>query len=457
MQNVLSRLAQFSESTLTFEQLGAFVRSIEVDKLEYRHLVPEATQPGNYARNILMLKPLECVLLHWPPGVESAVHYHKGFWGYVLVLEGTCDNVEYEHRGEELVETRTLRALPGGVIAEPDGTIHKITNPSTTDHLVTCHFYYPALESLDGLVLYELESGTIGVLNEKAETASFHEPREHFKEWKPGAFRFVGAQAVLRGQSHRIFPLLPKPAAEQIKRMLRSYYDEQARQYDFFDLCHPTRRNYTQRIDALVAKGLDEEPRIAQLLAIACGTGRRAVRIRELSRHDYHILCVDLSPEMCCQAQERNLTACPGDWLKVEVEDEAYDAATYLYAFGHIPTARERLLTLKKIHRKLRHGGLLFLDVFNREDPHEWGPRAVRSFEELELQRFGYQKGDVFYKKTEGEAVAFLHYFTQEEITDLLVDAGFALEQVVHVGYVHRSGEVLEDEKGSLFLRARKV
>ena len=52
---------------------------------------------GNYARNILLMDPFEVVVLHWPPGVESAIHHHEGFWGYVLCVEGEVENVEYTY------------------------------------------------------------------------------------------------------------------------------------------------------------------------------------------------------------------------------------------------------------------------------------------------------------------------------------------------------------------------
>ena len=54
----------------------------------------------NYARNILLLDPFEVVVLHWPPGVESAIHHHEGFWGYVLCVEGEVENVEYTYDAE---------------------------------------------------------------------------------------------------------------------------------------------------------------------------------------------------------------------------------------------------------------------------------------------------------------------------------------------------------------------
>lgn len=455
MKHILHALKQFTPETLTYESLGALVKNIDPAQVAYREILPDFDETGNYTRNILMLEPLECVLLHWPPGVESAIHYHEGFWGYVLVLEGTCDNVEYAHRGNELVERRLIRAHRGGVLDEPDGTIHKIVNPDKAETLVTAHFYYPALDTLDGLKLYDTETGTIAVLNEKAPSASLNLSKDCFHSFETGAFTYVPLEKSGKARSHRTVPLLPKPQPDEIRRMIMDYYREQAKVYDDFDRLHTSRSKYTRKVNELLAEDLSQIPEVDHLLAIACGTGRRALHIREKSGHDYRITCVDLSEEMCCQASERGVETRVGPWLEVEVPDKAYDAVTFLYAFGHLPCAEERRKALQKIADKLKPGGVLYLDVFNAEDENEWGPAAVRTFEELHLAKAGYDRGDVFYQKVGGEGIAFLHYFTERGIRDLLEATGFRVDWIKHIGYVYRSGEELTGEhEGSLLVKA---
>lgn len=456
MDGIVQHLQNFQSHDLTYEILGQYVKSLDVSKISYEDKLPPILNPNKYNRNILLLEPLEVVVLHWPPEVESAIHYHQGFWGYVLVLEGTCDNVEYEHKGNQLIENRTIRAIKGGILDEPDGVIHKIVNPSKTDHLVTLHFYYPALETLDDLVLYEPEKRTIGVLNEKAQTASFEEPEEHFKSLKENAFEFVPFSKSVLGKSHRILPILPKPKSNQIREMINRYYGEQAEQYDFFDLKHETRNRFIDSINCLIAEDLTNQDDLDHVLAIACGTGRRAVKIRELSDHDYRITCVDMSEEMCCKATERGVTTYPGDWLEVQVGEEQFDIVTFLYAFGHIPTRSERKKALQKIYDKLKPGGMLYLDLFNANDENEWGPKALQTFNKMGLHRFGYEKGDVFYKKTNGKSIAFLHYFEQDSICELLREVGFEIGYVKNVGYSHKCGQILSEEEGILFIKAIK-
>ena len=84
-------------------------------------------------------------------------------------------------------------------------------NSSATEPLVTLHFYYPALDTLDGLMLYDLETGTVGELNAEAQTASFAEPDAHFRRLDKGAFTFnLRAATASRTAS---FPFCPNPAA----------------------------------------------------------------------------------------------------------------------------------------------------------------------------------------------------------------------------------------------------
>lgn len=459
MEKVLAAIQKFKTEQPTYASLGKVVRGLKNVEPDYKPHLPEITDPANYIRNILCLEPLECALLRWPPGAESAVHYHKGFWGYVWVLDGTCENIEFKLKDDQMVVSGQLLARAGGVIDEPDGTIHKIRNPSDSEELVTVHFYYPALETLDGLAVYDLKGGRIGILNGDADTASFREPEEHFREIEENAFEYTPTSERKNIPSHTMCPVVPKPESEEIQEMIGDYYAEQAHSYDFFDLAHRSRKAYIKRINQIIADYLKPTEPLKYVLELACGTGRRAVKIRELAERDYEITGVDLSEEMCSHARNRGLNTHIGNWLELKIPDRLFDAATILYAFGHIPHHAERLESLRKIHRQLRIGAHLFLDVFNLDDQNEWGPKAKSAFKKLHMDEFGFELGDVFYKKTGGDAVAFLHYFTENELRDLLVQSGFFVERIYHIGYVQQSGEVLngDEDRGALFAVARRI
>lgn len=454
MKELLEGLKALAGPSLCYERLGEFVRGLDVDTLDYKADVP-AEQEQGYSRNILLMEPLECVLLYWPAGVESAIHWHKGFWGYVLVLEGECLNVEYRKKGGKLLETSVVQATPGGVLNEPDGVVHKLVNP-TDSPAITMHFYCPALEDLDGMNVYS-EDGTVGTLNEKADSASFKEPNEHFHSLLNDQFEFVPFAKRSTTRTHRIAPIIPKPKNARIQAMTGAYYSEQASSYDMFDLEHSSRKQYVERIDEMIAEEWREIVQPEEALIVACGTGRRAQHICKLSGRTPNLTGVDISDEMCAIARERGLNAITADWLDVALPNAFYDTATFLYALGHVPDKVARQKALHKVNDKLKKGGALFFDVFNAMDVNEWGPNALENYFRNHLYEFGYERGDVFYKKVGGNERAFLHYFYQDEVHEMLENAGFQVEYIKHIGYVHRSGELLTSaNEGSLFIKAIK-
>lgn len=168
INELVEQLELLAPNPLNYDSLCRWVESRDWLAMDWQSALPQIEDPSDYARNILCLEPFEVVMLHWPPGVESAVHHHQGFWGTVVCLQGTLENVSYRLTGTQLERVDLLRAYPGGIVPEPDGTLHKIRNGSATEALVTLHFYYPALETLDGLALYDLETGSRYVCNEKA-------------------------------------------------------------------------------------------------------------------------------------------------------------------------------------------------------------------------------------------------------------------------------------------------
>ena len=52
------------------------------------------------------------------------------------------------------------------------------------------HFYHPALVNLDGLQIYDLANGRIGILNDQAASASWDEPVSSFSRITDHAFSY---------------------------------------------------------------------------------------------------------------------------------------------------------------------------------------------------------------------------------------------------------------------------
>ena len=455
LEDVCANLVQNAPQPLTYEGLCRWVEGIDWTKSDWIDHVPEVDSEDDYARNILCLEPFEVVLLHWPAGVESAVHHHEGFWGTVVCLQGVLENVTYNLQDGVLSEKEVLRALPKGIVPEPDGTIHKIRNGSDQDALVTLHFYHPALEDLDGLVLYDLATGSAFTCNETAPTASIHLPESNYRGIEQHAFR----HEPLPEASHVQCNIVPKPDAETIERMIEGYFAEQANQYDALDAQIQKRRQYTTAIDRLVANGLRslaQSKPVERVMHLACGTGRRAVDIRDKSGLNYAMDGVDMCEEMATQAAERNVDVQVASLRHPEkfVQASSYDAVTLLYAYGHLPDRETRRSVIEASLSLLNPGGRFYFDAFDVQDEHEWGPDALQQFHDQRLGPQGYEEGDVFYRRTRGEHVAFLHYCSSDRLKSLMEEAGFEDIEMTTIGYDQEVG--VEAHNGKLFVSGRK-
>jgi SAM-dependent methyltransferase len=107
----------------------------------------------------------------------------------------------------------------------------------------------------------------------------------------------------------------------------------------------------------------------AIVLDLACGTGRHAV---EMAARGYNVVGYDLSVAMLAraadEAHERNqkLNFLQGDMRDMGFE-EMFDAVyCWSTSFGYFDDEKNQLVA-HRIHRALRKGGMLLLDVANRD------------------------------------------------------------------------------------------
>lgn len=84
------------------------------------------------------------------------------------------------------------------MIPEPDGIIHKLRNNSKSKRAITLHFYYPAIHSFEGMEIFNLENGQVGILGKEAKTAKWSHEEGHFKEIRDNAFDFVPIEKLNR-------------------------------------------------------------------------------------------------------------------------------------------------------------------------------------------------------------------------------------------------------------------
>jgi len=256
------------------------------------------------------------------------------------------------------------------------------------------------------------------------------------------------------GETHEIVVLKPKPSSEVIRQMVSDYFDQEASGYDQFNETIEKRRIYTQSIDEIVAADLKNRETVSHILSIGAGTGKRELRIRELSAQPFEITCTDISANMCEIMEKRGIKTWCGPWECLDIPDGQeynFDAVMLLHCFGLIASSEDRLTALTKASKCLKKGGTLFVDVLNLDDRDEWGPEIKQTFEKHALCDNGYEMGDVVYRKVGGQAMSFCHYFDRMEMVELLKKAGLETERILNVGYAAEHGKVLDaSDRGSL-------
>ncbi len=460
MKQLIKQIQNSSFKEINYTELKSFVEAINVEQLNYKDLLPKPASPFEYGREILSLAPFECILLNWPPNVESAIHLHEGLFGFVLVLEGSINNHFYSENEDELIECDIQTYLSKGVLYEPDGVIHKIANNSHLHNAVTLHFYYPAIKNLEDLKIYNEDTGDIGILSKEANSANWSDNPNHFKSIQKNAFQYKSLENSKSNTTHIIHPVYPKPHADQIKEMNKAYYNEQAYIYDDLDQTNYKRKAFTEGIDHLIANDFKNHPEeIHKVLDIATGTGRRPIHIKILSGFNYAIYGVESSEEMALKSGQKGIPTLLADWINFDLKDQApFDAITLLYGFGHIPNQINRLNLLKNINQHLKMGACFYFDAFNINNQNEWGPTCKKHFDTYHQEENGYEVGDLFYKRVQGKEIAFLHYFSKDELILLLEQVGFELSYCKIIGYVEHPGKELDhDSEGIYFIKAKKI
>ena len=98
--------------------------------------------------------------------------------------------------------------------------------------------------------IFNLESGSIGILSEHAKTAKWNNNKQHFKEIKQNAFKYISIDELNNDKSHLIQNIFPKPDSDMINSMNSSYFSEQAQKYDFSDFNLPSRNCLLYTSDA---------------------------------------------------------------------------------------------------------------------------------------------------------------------------------------------------------------
>jgi SAM-dependent methyltransferase len=103
------------------------------------------------------------------------------------------------------------------------------------------------------------------------------------------------------------------------------------------------------------------------VLDLACGTRRHTI---PLSNEGYGVVGLDVSLKLLKIAKHRSpqVQLVKGDMRYLPFNDKVFSAVVSMdTSFGYLPSEDADLQSLIELHKTLRQGGLLILDVFNRE------------------------------------------------------------------------------------------
>lgn len=179
------------------------------------------------------------------------------------------------------------------------------------------------------------------------------------------------------------------------------------------------------------------------VLDLGCGNGRL---YQLLEKKQVHYTGFDQSEGLIKKAQEKfpEQTFVVGEMTELPFEDESFDVIYSIAAFHHLPTWELRKKALGEMYRVLKPGKTLVMTNWNLHSG--WTGRKIAAgewkMEESDQGRYV----EVPWKNKEGEVLGMRHYwgFTFEELEQLFIEAGFAVEKQY---YVNR-GDVSNQELG---------
>ena len=103
------------------------------------------------------------------------------------------------------------------------------------------------------------------------------------------------------------------------------------------------------------------------VLDLACGTGRHSI---PLSKEGYNMVGLDISLNLLKIAKNRwsHIQLVRGDMRCLPFKAGAFSAAVSMdTSFGYLPSEQDDMKSLRELREALSQGGVLIVDVFNRE------------------------------------------------------------------------------------------
>jgi SAM-dependent methyltransferase len=203
------------------------------------------------------------------------------------------------------------------------------------------------------------------------------------------------------------------------------------------------------------------------ILDLACGTGMHTV---ELASRGYKVVGIDLSPTALSHAHEaaRDKSAKPsfihGDMRELTYEENFDGAYCWTTSFGYFDDVTN-IAVLQKLHRALRKGGMLLLDVANRDYIAPRSPSLVwfegagcvcmdDMYVDFLTSRLRVKRTAMFDDGHSRELEYHIRLYTLSELGKLLHDVGFKVVEVS--GHIAHPGVFFGTESPRLIILAER-
>lgn len=166
-----------------------------------------------------------------------------------------------------------------------------------------------------------------------------------------------------------------------------------------------------------------------RVLLLGLGGGREAI---PLAQQGFEVTGVDYVPEMVQRAKENaakrglKIEGLVQEISEIDAPPDSYDLAWLTNSmYSIVPTRKNRVAMLQRLHRILRPGGFLICAFHweKRREPSQLAEWARKIFALMTLGNLRYERGDILWLKRE-----FLHVFSSEAaLRSEFEEGGFTL------------------------------
>lgn len=158
----------------------------------------------------------------------------------------------------------------------------------------------------------------------------------------------------------------------------------------------------------------------ARVLDTGCGNGKL---LAPLERAGFAVTGIDLSRDALLSIKSEHHGLIEGDVINLPFKDGTFDAVVCHDVLQHLMES-ERVEAIMEMKRALADRGVLFLEVFGKEDMRYGG-------EEVEQDTFRRQSGIIYHYFTEREVICLLEGFEVLGVENTVTEKTFSGEKYV--------------------------